>query len=122
MGGKKSVILKQNTNPPSSFEYRANSFADDATTIIQAKDAYLRYLIKTIEDFTIISGLHSNLNKTTVVPIGFETRDQILAPELNLQWRDEFCLLGFQIDNKLAKLHQNHLSRIEIIKTIICNW
>ena len=122
IGGKSSTIPKLKTNP--TFEYRANSFADDATAIIQAQETYLRYLVKTIEKFTMISGLHANLSKTTVVPVGFQNWDvsQILAPDLNLQWREEFCLLGFLIDNKLSRLPENYLSRLEIIKTIISKW
>ena len=121
MGGVPSQITLQQSDP---FEYRSNSFADDATSIIQAKEVYLRFFVKIINNFTQISGLHANLNKTMVIPVGYTSWDQtmILAPDLGLQWTNDFKLLGFHIDNKLEDLNKNTRDRLDIIRSKILTW
>ena len=112
------------TVPHKTIEYRANSFADDSTVIIKPEERYLRFLINLINSFTSISGLHANLNKTAVIPVGFRQWDnsQIIAPDLGLVWTDSFTLLGYTIDNRLANLNQNISNRIEKIKQLINTW
>ena len=66
--------------------------------------------VKYLKDFSEISGLQCNLDKTSVIPIGQEmdiTDENTLSPELELSWETEFVILGFQIDNKLEKLSVN---------------
>ena len=49
-----------------------------------------------IEDFVSISGLHCNLDKTLVIPIGgnFDVKD-ILCPDLGLTWEDRFTIAEY---------------------------
>ena len=89
-------------------EGRSETFADDTTIYIKRSEANLRYCVKFIEDFAGISGLHCNLDKTLVIPLGgnFDVKD-VLCPELGLTWKDNFTILGFHIDSKLENLTDN---------------
>ena len=46
--------------------------------------------------------------RTMVIPLG-EINDpqQKLCEDINLEWANEFQILGFNIDNKLERLHTN---------------
>ena len=65
--------------------------------------------VKYLKDFSEISGLQCNLDKTSVIPIGQEmdiTDDNILCPDLELSWETE--LLSW--DSKLiTNLKNSHL-------------
>ena len=92
------------------IEGRSETFADDTTIYIERTPENLRNAIKYLKEFAIISGLQCNIDKTLVIPIGTEldiTDDNILCPDLELTWENEFTILGFLIDNKLAKLNNN---------------
>ena len=63
--------------------------------------------MKYLEKFSKISGLKCNISKTKVIPIGdFDSKHKI-CPDINLNWEDNFTLLGFYIDKKLEKLDKN---------------
>ena len=68
-------------------EGRSETFADDTTIFMERSEANLRNCINIISDFAKISGLHCNVEKTIVVPIGnnFDPNDKI-CPELSLTW------------------------------------
>ena len=59
-----------------------------------------------------------------VIPVGYTSWDQtmILAPDLGLQWTNDFKLLGFHIDNKLEDLNKNTHDRLDIIRSKILTW
>ena len=50
------------------------------------------------------------------------TDDNILCPELGLKWETDFTILGFYIDNKLAKLNSNIKKCTEKVKSLIAKW
>jgi retron-type reverse transcriptase len=52
------------------WEYRAETYADDTTIFIKRTEENLRNLVKIITDFSKISRLHANLDKTSVTQIG----------------------------------------------------
>ena len=63
--------------------------------------------------------------KSYVIPIGTDmdiTDDNILCPELGLKWETEFTILGFTIDNKLAKLNSNISKCTTKVKALIAKW
>ena len=45
-------------------------YADDTTIIIKRTEENLRNLVKIIQDFSKINGLHANLEKTSVTTLG----------------------------------------------------
>ena len=104
-------------------EARAEAYADDTTIGISRSPENLSNLVKIINNFTLISGLHANLDKTHVIPIGMITNtEEILCPELALNWTSSFKLLGLEIDSKLEKLQVNIEKKIIKIKSLITTW
>ena len=101
----------------SEQECKAQAFADDTTCLISKDENSLGMCIKYIENFKQISGLAANLNKTNVIPFGkFFNPGNKICPylELNanlpteLNWTDNFKLLGLDIHNKLEKWGLNY--------------
>ena len=76
-----------------------------------------------MKHFARISGLHCNLEKTAVIPIGgnYNINDK-LCPELTLSWEDKFTLLGFQIDNRLKLLNDNYEKCFKKVHEISRRW
>ena len=86
------------------WEYRAETYADDTTIFIKRSAENLRNLVRIITDFSKISGLQANLDKTSVTPIGgvFSTdKEDQLCHDLGLKWVKKFTLLGITFDSKL---------------------
>jgi hypothetical protein len=85
-------------------ESRAETYADDITIIIKRTEENLRNLMKIMQDFSKISGLYTNHDKTNVTPLencfSIAKEDQI-CQDLNLKWVTEFILLGITFDSKL---------------------
>ena len=104
-------------------EARAEAYADDTTIGISRSPENLRNLVNIINNFTLISGLHANLDKTHVIPIGMITNtEEILCPDLALNWTSSFKLLGLDIDSKLEKLHANIEKKVIKVKSLITIW
>ena len=104
-------------------EARAEAYADDTTIGISRDSENLRNLIGIINNFSLISGLHANIDKTHVIPIGLITNTaEILCPDLALNWTSSFKLLGLEIDSKLERLHTNIEKKIIKVKSLITLW
>ena len=104
-------------------EARAETFADDTTLFMERNEQNLRNATKYIQHFHQISGLACNIDKTHVIPIGEKSNknDQI-CKDLKMVWEDTFTILGFEIDNKLAKLDTNYKKVKEKIQALIRKW
>ena len=104
-------------------EARAEAYADDTTIGISRDSENLRNLIGIINNFSLISGLHANIDKTHVIPIGLITNTaEILCPDLALNWTSSFKLRGLEIDSKLERLHTNIEKKIIKVKSLITLW
>ena len=104
-------------------EARAEAYADDTTIGITRTSENLRNLVNIINNFSLISGLHANIDKTHVIPIGLITDPaDILCPDLGLNWTSSFKLLGLEIDSKLEKLQVNMEKKIIKVKSLITLW
>ena len=104
-------------------EARAEAYADDTTIGITRTTENLRSLVNIINNFSLISGLHANIDKTHVIPIGLITDPaEILCPDLGLNWTSSFKLLGLEIDSKLEKLQVNMEKKIIKVKSLITLW
>ena len=79
-------------------ESRAECFSDDTTVFIKRTEKNLRALVKIITDFSEISGLQANLDKTMVVPLGRPQKEDKLCKVLKLVWVNSFRLLGLDFD------------------------
>ena len=106
-----------------TMESRSETFADDTTIIVERSEEYLRTAIHYINSFHKLSGLQCNIEKTMVIPVG-EINDpqQKLCEDINLDWADEFRILGFNIDNKLERLHTNIEICTRKVRAIINIW
>ena len=104
-------------------EARSETFADDTTVLIERNEEYLRYAMKFIRNFHIISGLSCNLEKTVVIPIGQNTDiTDKFCDELKLEWSNDFTLLGFSLDSTLSKLDANFDKCMTRAKKLIVKW
>ena len=67
-----------------------------------------------MEDFKLISGLAANLHKTNVIPYGkyFNPGNKI-CPDLEVNWTENFKLLGIEMDNKWDKILTRHIQKLE---------
>ena len=58
--------------------------------------------------FHTISGLACNLDKTVVIPVGLNAnKNDVICPDLGMEWNDSFTILGFTIDNRMENLDSN---------------
>ena len=91
--------------------------------VIFFHSANLQNCVKILKDFTNLSGLHCNIDKTNVIPIGgnFDPNDT-LCDHLGLQWTDSFTILGFDVDNKLENLGNNFKKIHEKVRKMASNW
>ena len=107
----------------SKTESRSETFADDTTIFLTRSSANLENCVKILKDFTNLSGLHCNIDKTNVIPIGgnFDPNDT-LCDHLGLQWTDSFTILGFDVDNKLENLGNNFKKIHEKVRKMASNW
>ena len=104
-------------------EARAEAYADDTTIGIQRSEENLRNLVDIIKGFTKLSGLHANLDKTHVMPIGPNSDpEQVLCPELGLSWTSSFKLLGLEISSDLSFLNQNLEKKLLQVESLIKKW
>ena len=104
-------------------EARAEAYADDTTIGILRSEENLRNLVDIIKGFSKISGLHANLDKTHVMPIGPDSDpERILCPDLGLSWTNSFKLLGLEISSDLDFLNQNLEKKLLVVETLIKKW
>ena len=87
-------------------ESRSETFSDDTSFFMIRDPNYLCATVQYLNAFSLILGLKCNISKTKVIPIRTFDRANI-CPEINFKWEDDFTLLGFYIDNKLAQLETN---------------
>ena len=81
-------------------ECKASTFADDTTLTIAREEEFLRNCIEYIEEFKN-SGLAANLGKTNVIPFEkFFNSGNKICHNLEVNWTDNFKLLGIERDNK----------------------
>ena len=106
-------------------EWRLEAYADDTTVVIKRSEENLRNLLNIIKDFSKISGLHANIQKTTIIPCGgnfsIEEEDQ-LCKEFNLKWQSSFTLLGIVIDSRLEKLQDNLETKLLKVSSLAAKW
>ena len=75
---------------------KGETFVEDTSILTKFTEANLKSTAAIIKAFAKISGLHANLDKTMVVPLGgsFEVDNYAkICKELDLVWTDTFTLL-----------------------------
>ena len=97
-------------------------FADDMTIFLEHSEEQLREAIKIINDFKKLSGLEIQLQKTQITIFGKKPENINICPEIKLQRRSDFKLLGiqFDVDKDITKEEEEKL--IEKVKTKAKHW
>jgi exonuclease III len=102
---------------------KVSSFADDLQAAVRAEFETVRIVKECLIQFGVISGLRTNVEKTTVMRIG--NNDVNLDPritELGFTIVRDMKILGFEIDDNAAKLGRNFDKCISKIRQVIGNW
>ena len=100
-------------------------FADDTALILKFEEGTLRHTYAILTEFSYISGLRINLEKTIIMRIGnIKHSLEIILPEQNVQWTNESIkLLGVVIPNDRSRLTDlNYVPKLEKIKNCIKVW
>ena len=109
-----SVALKGINITPRK-EIRISQYADDTILFLDGTTESLKGAINELSKFANISGLKVNLSKTSCLPIGSLTRNQ-LPTNIGMQIVDELKVLGItistNIDNITTRNIQNKTSAI----------
>jgi hypothetical protein len=102
---------------------KVSSFADDLQATVRAEFESLNSIKESMLQFGVISGLCTNVEKTTMMRIG--NRDTVLDPrisELGFVMVDNMKILGFEIDNRVERLGKNFDKCISKMRQIVGNW
>ncbi len=96
------------------------AFADDLTAIYKLSEGATRKVLRILEDFSKLSGLCVNKEKTHIMVTGreWEGNKHIEGIEIKQECR----LLGAIIDNKVKNLQQNWDKVIVKIRGLVNNW
>jgi hypothetical protein len=102
---------------------KVSSFADDLQAAVRAEYESLSVIKNSMIQFGFISGLCTNVEKTTMMRIG--NLDTVLDPrieQLGFGLVTEMKILGFDIDNKAEQLEKNFDKCISKMRQIVGNW
>ena len=102
---------------------KCDCFADDNSTMTIFSARNLLALKRILEEFRILSGLKTNIEKSAVLRIGKTSADipnEIL--EVGFDIKDQITLLGFQVSNNDDIVEVNFESAIEKILKIVRFW
>ena len=98
-------------------------YADDLTVYLAGDEQSLRNVMKILNDFYSLSGLKINLSKTKAVWFGSSwNSDQILCPDIDLEWCREFELLGTKFDSNLVNMDDNYEIKMTAIEKLLHQW
>ena len=93
--------------------YKVGLYADDTFLLLDGTEQSIRESFKTLSEFSLLSGLKVNVNKTQIAWIGSDGGLQIeICPDLHLQWVTEFNLLGITFSNDLAVVEEINYHKV----------
>jgi hypothetical protein len=102
---------------------KVSSFADDLQAAVLAKYDTLKRVKDSMLEFGVVSGLCTNVEKTTIMRIGnIESRIDPRIEDLGFTFVTDMKILGFEIDQNLVQLDQNFEKIISKLRQIVGNW
>ena len=117
------IIINDPRSSTGPETLETSGYADDITEFINASSHNLEYIKTIFNEFFLLSGLELNQSKTTVIPVASADnptfRQEIV--DAGFKCDNDFTVLGFYIDNKLEKLH-NNIDKIITKMTNIANF
>ena len=98
-------------------------YADDCTIFLQPCSVNLRNTIRILDNFYKLSGLKISVTKTKAIWFGtsVEKLDNICT-DLNLDWVQNFRLLGVDFDKNLENMAENYTNKVGEIKKVLNSW
>ena len=121
-----AILIRKNKNikgiSVNNIERKISQLADDTSLILDGSEESLAETFKTLENFSEMSGLHINYEKTHVIWLGSKKySNETLLPNYRLKWGStRFTLLGIHFDVELDKIPQlNYEPKLVKIKSII---
>ena len=106
-------------------EYKLFQFADDMGIFLDGSENSLRNALNLIDQFSKLSGLKPNYDKTKCIWIGSKNGSTIrLCKNITLEWTDEpFTLLGIKFSTNLKDITElNFSDRLNDIQNGISMW
>ena len=98
-------------------------FADDMSIFLEYDENNLRNTISILNDFFCVSGLKIQVEKTQGIVFGpVPGGGGRLCPEINLNWKQEFTLLGIKFHPSLSNMQENFDTKVREIEQTIGNW
>jgi hypothetical protein len=102
---------------------KTNAFADDTAAGLLRTTENLAYVKQVLIDFGSVSGLETNVEKTTVMPVGIlDAPDDQEIADLGFTICKEMTMLGIVINNKGTDLENNFERIIAKVRTQIAKW
>ncbi len=102
---------------------KTNAFADDTTAGLLRDANNLNYVKQVLLDFGAASGLETNVEKTTVMPIGnLEAPIEQDILELGFAMCTEMKILGITVNNRGTQLEQNFEGIITKVRNLATKW
>ena len=99
---------------------KLQGFADDLTLLLKGTAANILLGLKIIEDFTSVSGLRLNSQKTTLLNIGHDGYKQEDIGQLNQT--DKVKILGIKFNNVLLPIDENYHDKVNKMNISIARW
>lgn len=100
---------------------KTEGFVDDTSVIIKRTNEGIKCLKTILTEFSKVSGLNANLQKTQIMAIGDLTNLEVLN-NAGMTVVDEITLLGMKSDNKIEKLHDNFEVVLKKVLGIVYFW
>jgi hypothetical protein len=102
---------------------KTNAFADDTAAGLLREANNLNYVKQVLLDFGAVSGLETNVEKTTVMPIG-NLEEQIEQNILDLGFAmcTEMKILGITVNNRGTQLEENFEGIITKVRNLATKW
>ena len=113
--------LKLNLNLANNTESNnIEGYADDLLVFLPTNKCALEALKKILSDFTKISGLQLNCEKTEIMIVSYENLVPLkqFVSEVGFRNVDRICHLGIVFDNELKLLQNNWTDKLEKIKKL----
>ena len=105
-------------------EFKISQFADDTTLLLDWCEQTLIASMETLQNFTHISGLKVNIDKTNIIRLGKDRNDhRKMCPKYKLKWTTEFTVLGVQFSTNLYKIQElNYNVKLKEVKKGFEQW
>ena len=96
-------------------------YADDITLLLQ-DDGDMRNALMIFDEFSLISGLYINRNKSEALWLG--SRKNCGLQPVDFVWKDKIKILGVYFSNSkcASEMEENWVKRVDTCKRLIASW